>query len=106
VPGSRASWIDSFVGRLQAVMRTFMERVCVENRRPSPRRVWSPAATRCGESEAMHEDIHSLWRHGRLLVAVSPEAAMHLSKVEQLNHISLPMSRPTILHWEIRDLVN
>uniref|UniRef100_A0A804N4Y6 Coatomer subunit epsilon-1 n=1 Tax=Zea mays TaxID=4577 RepID=A0A804N4Y6_MAIZE len=65
-------------------MRTFMERVCVENRRPSPRRVWSPAATRCGESEAMHEDIHSLRRHGRLLVAVSPEAAMHLSKDKQL----------------------
>jgi hypothetical protein len=35
-----------------------------------------------------------------------PEAAMHLWKVEQLNHISLPMSRPTILHWEVRDLVN
>ncbi|ONM54619.1 hypothetical protein ZEAMMB73_Zm00001d020254 [Zea mays] len=44
--GRRASWIGSFVGRLQEVMHTFMERVCVKNRRPSPRRVWLPAATR------------------------------------------------------------
>jgi hypothetical protein len=44
----------------------------------SPRRVWLPAATRCGGSEAAHEDIHSLRRHGRVLVVVSPEAAMHL----------------------------
>jgi hypothetical protein len=39
------------------------------------RRVWSPVATRCGGSEAAHEDIHSLRRHGRVLVAVSPRSS-------------------------------